>query len=247
VERCFKGILYQLKISIITPSFNSGKYIERAIQSVLIQDYDNWEHIIVDGGSTDNTIDILQKYDHLQWVSESDSGQSDAMNKGFKMSKGDIIVYLNADDEFISGVFEKVVSVLKSREVDMVVGDLYKIFPEQKPVTDVPNIDLVKILNYWPCTFPLNSLSYFYKRELQLKVGLFPTDNNFSMDYWFLLRALKSAECFRINEPFGHFYYFDNKSSDESRARQALKKVRNEFLYENPNLIVKYLFHRLFQ
>jgi glycosyltransferase involved in cell wall biosynthesis len=87
-----------LKISIITPSFNSVNYIERAIKSVLSQDYDNWEHIIVDGGSMDGTLEILKKYPHLVWVSEPDRGQSDAMNKGFQMSTGEIIGYLNADD-----------------------------------------------------------------------------------------------------------------------------------------------------
>jgi len=95
-----------MKISVITPSLNSGEHIERAIQSVLAQNYDNFEHIIVvDGLSTDNTLDILKKYPHLTWVSEKDSGQSNAMNKGFAMSSGEIIVYLNADDYFLPEAF----------------------------------------------------------------------------------------------------------------------------------------------
>ena len=82
-----------LKISVITPSLNSGAYIEEAIQSVLAQQYPNFEHIIVDGGSADETLEILRRYQHLKWISEPDRGQSHAMNKGFRMSSGDIIGY----------------------------------------------------------------------------------------------------------------------------------------------------------
>ncbi|MCK5849731.1 MAG: glycosyltransferase [Kiritimatiellae bacterium] len=89
-----------MKISIITPSFNQGTYIERTIQSVLSQNGDfHIEYIVIDGGSTDNTIDILRKYEtKLKWISEPDSGQSDAINKGFAMASGDILAWLNSDD-----------------------------------------------------------------------------------------------------------------------------------------------------
>ncbi|MDZ7776445.1 MAG: glycosyltransferase [Bacteroidales bacterium] len=105
--------LNSFKISIITPCLNAANHIENAIESVLSQDYDNYEHIIVDGGSTDETLNILMKYEHLYWVSEPDKGQSDAMNKGFSLSKGDIIVYLNADDSFSEGVFSEVVECFR--------------------------------------------------------------------------------------------------------------------------------------
>ena len=85
---------------MLTVSFNSGPFLEKAIQSVIQQDYQNIEHIIVDGGSTDTTIKILKKYSNLTWISEKDSGQCDAMNKAFSLSSGEIVVYLNADDYF---------------------------------------------------------------------------------------------------------------------------------------------------
>ena len=112
-------------ISVITPSYNSGKYIEDAVNSVLAQNYPNFEHIIVDGGSTDNTLQILEKYPHLKWVSEPDNGQSDAMNKGFGMSSGEIIVYLNADDYFEPDAFSNIVHTFeKNPDADMIVGNL---------------------------------------------------------------------------------------------------------------------------
>jgi len=93
----------------VTPSLNQGQFIEGAIQSVLAQHYENFEHIIIDGGSTDNTIDILRKYPHLIWVSKPDKGQSDAINKGVMQAVGDWILWLNADDIMLSDAFDKVI------------------------------------------------------------------------------------------------------------------------------------------
>ena len=92
-------------ISIVTPSYNQGKFIEDTIQSVLIQNYPNFEHIIVDNCSTDGTVEILKKYPFLKWISEPDKGQTDALNKGFRKATGDIIAYLNSDDQYCPGVF----------------------------------------------------------------------------------------------------------------------------------------------
>jgi glycosyltransferase involved in cell wall biosynthesis len=97
------------KISIVTPSYNQGQFIEESVKSVLAQNYNNFEHIIIDACSTDNTIEVLKKYPHLKWVSEPDEGQSDALNKGFKKATGDLILWLNADDIMMPNAFDKVV------------------------------------------------------------------------------------------------------------------------------------------
>jgi glycosyltransferase involved in cell wall biosynthesis len=90
-------------VSIITPSYNCGEYIEKTIQSIKGQDYPNIQHIIVDGGSTDKTIDILKKYSNtISWISEHDDGMYDAINKGFELAKGEIFTYINADDYYDS-------------------------------------------------------------------------------------------------------------------------------------------------
>ena len=88
------------KISIVTPSFNQGKYIEQTIQSVLTQNYPNLEYIIIDGGSTDKTVDIIKKYEQQlsYWVTEPDKGQTDAINKGFAKCTGEIFNWINSDD-----------------------------------------------------------------------------------------------------------------------------------------------------
>ena len=85
-------------ISVITPSLNCAAYIRECIESVLAQDYRNFEHVIIDAASTDETVDILKAYPHLKWISEPDRGEADALNKALRMARGDIIGWLNTDD-----------------------------------------------------------------------------------------------------------------------------------------------------
>ncbi|MBI3814139.1 MAG: glycosyltransferase [Nitrospinae bacterium] len=111
-------------ISIVTPSYNHSEFIEETIESVLSQDYPEIEYIVIDGGSTDNTIGILKKYEgKIKWVSEKDRGQSDAINKGFRMAKGGIFAWLNSDDIYIKGAVSKAAALLNANpDVDMIYG-----------------------------------------------------------------------------------------------------------------------------
>ena len=220
-----------MKFSILTPSFNSGKYISRSIESVLKQDYSNWEHIIADGASTDDTVSILKSYSHLSWTSEKDKGQSDAMNKAFERSTGDLIIYLNADDELKPGALSNYLESFNANpEFDMVVADL-EINNNGILTVNSPSISLRQILNYWPCIFPANPVSYAYKKELQIKTGKFPDDNHYTMDYWFLLRAFLKGNIIKKDFVAGTFYFDgSNKSADPQNSKKWLKIVRNDFL-----------------
>ena len=119
----------QLLVSIITPTFNRGEFLEKNILSIKNQNYKNIEHIVTDGGSTDNSLDILKKYEgtyNLKWVSEKDNGCANAMNKGFKMASGDIFCWLDADDYYLPGTLEKVVKIFQNNpNVDVVFGDIF--------------------------------------------------------------------------------------------------------------------------
>jgi glycosyltransferase involved in cell wall biosynthesis len=231
-----------MKISILTPSYNSGKYIERAILSVLLQGYNDFEHIITDGGSTDNTQNILKKYPHLKWVSEKDRGQSDAMNKAFAMSSGDIIGFLNADDEYEPGAFNHVAEIFNVKNPDVIVGNLYRCMTSRKEVHS-PSINLKDILKFWNFTFPLNPSCYFYKSDVQKKIGSFPVENHFTMDYWFLLRAYYLCNIYKTEKVLGSFHYVEgHKSSNAIRALNGLENDRLLFFKEkHPLKFIYYL------
>lgn len=111
-------------VTVVTPSFNSAAYIRETIESVLNQDYAPIEHIVVDGASTDGTLEILRQYPHLVWVSEPDRGQSHALNKGFQMAQGEIIGWLNADDSYQEGAISIAVAALEQNfGIDIVYSD----------------------------------------------------------------------------------------------------------------------------
>lgn len=113
------------KISVVTPSFNSVSTIAGTIQSVLNQDYGNWEHIVVDGGSQDGTLAVLERHPRLVWVSEKDEGHYHAMNKGIARATGDVVVILNADDCFRPGALRKVAAAFQSNPAwDALFGDV---------------------------------------------------------------------------------------------------------------------------
>jgi glycosyltransferase involved in cell wall biosynthesis len=115
------------KISIITPSFNQGQFIEETIRSVLLQNYPNLEYIIIDGGSTDNSLEIINKYSDFihYWVSEKDNGQADAINKGLKHATGDVFNWLNSDDFYLPNALFTVGNAFKNKELNVFCAQLF--------------------------------------------------------------------------------------------------------------------------
>lgn len=223
-----------IKISVLTPSYNSVKYIERAIKSVLDQKYFDFEHIIVDGGSTDGTIEILKKYKHLKWISEKDKGQSDAMNKAFIISSGEIIAYLNADDYYENGLFNVISEYFSSNpKCEMLVG-IIQVHLNNNTVVNSSHylFNYEKIRLHYIYGFPNNPVGYFYRRTVQQQIGLFPIDNHYTMDYWFLLKAYKKFSIHHINHLFGHYIFTGFNKTSKVNAIKECKRTYIKYAFK---------------
>jgi glycosyltransferase involved in cell wall biosynthesis len=180
------------RISIITPSFRQGKFLERTLHSVLSQQVEAKEYFIIDGGSKDGTVSILEQYgDCLTWVSERDRGHSDAINKGIKKSSGAIIGWLNSDDIYYPGALEAVLEYFELHpEVQVVYGDANHIdendaFIEKYPTEDF-NWERLKEVCY------ISQPATFLRRSVIEKYGLLDVRLRQSMDYEYWLRLAKN-------------------------------------------------------
>ncbi len=182
-----------MKISIITASFNNADTIADTIESVLAQDYSDVEYIIVDGGSTDDTMKIVEesKSKISKVVSEKDDGIYFALNKGIDLATGDVIAFLHADDIFASpNVLSKVIDTFKEKNVESVYGDLHY----------VDRVDTKKIIRNWRSGEYVHGLflkgwmpphpSFFLKKEIYKKFGTFNTSFRSAADYELMLRML---------------------------------------------------------
>jgi glycosyltransferase involved in cell wall biosynthesis len=148
-------------VSIVTPSLDQGRYVREAIESVRAQTYSPIEHVVVDGGSTDGTLDVLGEYDGLRWVSEADRGQSHALNKGFALATGEILGWLNADDAYEPGAVAEAVEALRATGAGLVYADVTRVDDDgvnPRRIRSRPEFDLWTELNlgcgiYSPAVF----------------------------------------------------------------------------------------------
>lgn len=222
-------------ISIITPVYNGERFIESCINVVIEQNCLNVEHVIVDGGSTDGTVNIIKlyasKYSHIRWLSEKDKGQSDAMNKGINMAKGEILSFLNVDDYYEPDILNRVSHLFKSLpNPSFLVGNC-NIWDDQglrginKP-KKMKFTDLLLGRNINP--YPVNPSAYFYHKTLHEIAGFYDVNEHYAMDYDFLFRAVQFVEVEYVDELWGNMRVIQGtKTFNDSQAGRGAIRVRH--------------------
>lgn len=224
------------KISVVTPSFRQSEFLPATIESVLSQDYPDFEYIVIDGGSDDGSREILETYsDHLAyWVSEPDRGQVDAINKGLARATGDILCYLNSDDLMMPGTLAAVADVYDGNPgADLFHGRCVTIDETGSPQSRKFFGDIgapEKVLDLWQVWFCGKNVvqpEVFWTRRLMDRIGTFDEAFNYAMDYDYWSRAIVEggAKVCRIDQDFAAFRLWGGQKS--TAANEAAEELRS--------------------
>lgn len=247
------------RVSIVTPSFNQAEFIEETILSVQGQNYPNLEHIIVDGGSTDGTLSILKKYgDKIKWISEKDSGQANAINKGFKMAEGEIIGWLNSDDPYLEGAVSSVVNVfLNHSKVQVLYGDYVFLDGSGRRIYEMRLIHYdLYILLFDRCYIAQPAV--FYKKEIFNEVGFLDETLKYAMDWEYFLRLgfsgyhfyhipklLAGYRLHKNSKTMSELFGCKEVTDEENKVRQIYIKRCGYSTLSDLNLKILRKYHRI--
>lgn len=246
-------------ISIITATFNSAKTLKDTIQSVLRQTNKDFEYLIIDGGSTDETIDIVKSYEsefsgRLKWVSEKDEGIYDAMNKGIKMASGDVVGILNSDDYFTSDdILQTVADAFKCQEIDAIYGDIHFI-RDGNPQKCIRYYSSRMFRPFWlRFGFMPAHPSFYCKREVYERAGGYRLDYAIGSDYDMMVRLFKQykiVSCY-INKDFVTMRTGGastrNVQSRLTLIKENVRACRDNGIYTNELFICLKFFYKIFE
>ncbi len=191
-------------ISVVTPSYNQSEFIGEALASVQLQNCNNYEHLVIDGMSTDGTIDVLRSLtennanEYLFWTSEKDSGQSEALNKGFRRAKGEIIGWLNSDDRYLEGCFEHVIKAFNQNpEVDVIYGDYRMVNRAGNFLKVRREIEFSAFILLYHHVLYIPTTTTFFRRRIFDDGNQLTETLHFAMDLDFFIRLWKEGYKFK--------------------------------------------------
>ncbi len=213
-------------LTIITPTFNSARYLEETMESVLSQDFEGLEYILVDGGSTDGTVDIIRRRAQgerrIRWISEPDEGIADAFNKGIALAGGELIGIINSDDHYLPGTLAAVAAAYRAHpECDVFHGDMLRMKGDTVLFRLVP----ADVKSHIWREMPLNHPTVFVTRRAYDKVGGFDKSVRIAMDYDMMLRLHKSGCRFHyLQQPLAAMRYC---GASDAKHLEGLREVRN--------------------
>jgi len=235
------------KISVITPSHNQGEFIEQTIKSVINQNYPNFEYIIIDGGSTDKTLDIIKKYKkHITYFeSKPDKGQTDALIKGFKKAKGEILCWLNSDDILMPNALKKVADFfIKNPKAKVVYGDSVWINKKGKFIKKKFEIPFNKFIFLYDYNY-IPQPSTFFKKTLYKEVKGLNPKFNLVMDSDLWLRFSEKTKLHHIKEVLSKMRKYPEQKNQKFRKQSNIEglKAREKYLKNQSTLSrkMKYL------
>ncbi|QUY40605.1 glycosyltransferase family 2 protein [Acaryochloris marina] len=190
------------KISIITPSFNQGKFLEETIRSVLLQGYPNLEYILMDGGSTDNSLEIINKYEEFftYWTSKNDKGQSHAINSGFNQAKGKICAWLNSDDCYCPNILSNIANEFRQgKNIRCITCSVERVTPDNNFIC-LTNPPSTKFSNIFWWSYYVPQAGVFFNHDLFIEAGKLDESLHLQMDYdlWFRFSEITNFHHYEI-------------------------------------------------
>ena len=217
------------KISIITPSFNQAEFLERTLLSVHDQGYSNLEHIVIDGGSTDGSVDIIKKYQSrlAYWVSEPDKGQVDAINKGLKRATGEWVAWQNSDDIYYPGAFHGLAKAASQNSgVDLIIGNMMLIDQADRNLRDIHYV-VPTYKSLLAEGMVLTNQAAFWRRSVHNEISWLNESLHYSFDYEWFLRLIKGRKAAHVNETWGGYRLHEATKTNnfEERFIQERKEI----------------------
>jgi glycosyltransferase involved in cell wall biosynthesis len=226
--------------SIITPSYNQSSFIEQTILSVLNQGVE-FEHIVIDGGSTDGTVEILKKYPHINWISEPDFGQANAINKGIRRAKGQIVAYLCSDDVYLKNCLKTVQDYFeKNLDTTVIYGDCMYIDSENMPNGNMYFTEKYNQQRLFQYDF-IPQPSCFWHHQVVENIGLFNENLKYTMDYEYWLRASLNYKFVYLPVTLAAYRLHQDSKTVEQRSAMILETISLLEFFLNSETIPKHL------